>query len=97
MAYDEESVPCRIADGHEPVLFVRMIWVIKRRGQRIIEYSHGSVERNAVLLEVLRRFASVLLEPHRTIVASVPTVGRLTPAVSGRGEQRELRTAEAWS
>src|SRR5689334_23631186 len=87
MAYDEESVPCRVADGHEPILFVRMIWIIKGRGQRIIEYGHGFVERDAVLLKVLPGFASVPLEPHQGIVAWFSRVVRLTLALSSRGER----------
>src|SRR6266571_4804105 len=73
MTDDEESTSGRIADSDQPTLVVRMIWVFKGGGHRIIEHGDGLVERDAVLLDVRGRLAPVPLEAHGSILAAVPS------------------------
>ena len=67
-------------------LVVGMIGISKGRGQGIIEYRHGFVERDAVLLDVRCGFVAVPLEAHRTILTCVVSPVRLTRAVTRRGQ-----------
>ncbi len=85
MANDQQSASGRVADRDKTTLIVGMIGIFKGRGERIIEYGHGFVERHAVLLDVRRGFVAVPLEAHRTIITCVVSSMRLTPRSAAGG------------
>jgi len=67
MADDQKSPSRRVAHRDKTTLVLGMIRISEGCSQRIIEHSHGVVERDAVLLGVRYSLGAVPLEAHRTI------------------------------
>jgi hypothetical protein len=74
MTDNEKPISSRVAHRDKPILLVGVIGIGKGRSQSIIEYSHGLLERDAMLLDIRRRLVAIPLEAHRTILAGGSSV-----------------------
>src|ERR1700675_1990055 len=64
MAYDKETASGRVTDSDRAELALRMAWVGKRGGKRVVENRERLFERHTVLSRIRHRLIEVPLELH---------------------------------